>query len=114
LFCRCGWHTPSTTAARAQDDQLLTVLAEPLLAAARAQSQLGARALLQACQCGAQLQAQAEAVAAQLREHYYSLTARLQAARAQVVVGVNGLFPLNAAGQRPKLFAMLTCQASQQ
>ncbi|KAF8072833.1 zinc transporter [Scenedesmus sp. PABB004] len=64
------------------DAALLAALAEPLVTAARAQNQRQVQRLLAACQAGAQVQAQAEAAAAQLRDMYYALTAQLKDARA--------------------------------
>lgn len=69
-----------------QDTPLLLALAEPLLAAARAQNQLQAQRLLAACQRGSQLQVQAEAAAGKLTELYYHLSAQLGEVTAAVSV----------------------------
>lgn len=68
-----------------QDPLLLLAIAEPLITTARAQNQLQAEQLISACHQGAQVQQQAEQIAAELRDKYYSLTAQLKEARAACV-----------------------------
>lgn len=67
-----------------QDAQLLSLLSEPLITAAKAQSQLQTERLLTACQAGAGLQQQAEELAGCMGDLYYSLKAQLGQAQTQV------------------------------
>lgn len=66
-----------------QDAQLLSVLREPLITAAKAQNQLQTERLLRTFAAGSQLQQQAEESARCLSNLYYSLKAQLGQAQAQ-------------------------------
>ena len=57
---------------------MLIQLAEPLLAAAEAHNQLGVQQLLQLCRQGAEVEQQAQHLAAALKESYYDMTAELR------------------------------------